>query len=74
MLKISYNVCKIKTSHVGAAGIMLDMNGEFTMGKSKSSFLSKVLFLIAPNVNFYVSRYEADYSVSEIIHGLLVIS
>ena len=37
---ISYHLREIYTPYAGAAGMLLHINGKFTMGKLKSSFLT----------------------------------
>ena len=54
------------TPYAGAAGMLLHINGKFTMGKLKSSLLSYSFALNRPSlsISWCRSRYEADVSVS----------
>jgi hypothetical protein len=57
---------EIYTPYAGAAGMLLHMNGKFTMGKLKSSLLSLSFVFNRPSLSISRcrSRYEADLSVS----------
>jgi hypothetical protein len=52
--------------YAGAAGLLLHINGKFTMEKLKSSLLSYSFILNHPSLSISRcrSRYEADLSVS----------
>ena len=58
--------CEIYTPYAGAAGILLHINGKFTMGKLKVYILSYDFVLNRPSLSMSRcrSRYEADISVS----------
>jgi hypothetical protein len=57
---------EIYTPYAGAAGLLLHINGKFTMEKLKSSLLSYSFILNHPSLSISRcrSRYEADLSVS----------
>ena len=50
--EISYHLRDIYSIYIYAAGMLLHINGKFTMGKLKSSLCCKVPFLTAPNCLF----------------------
>ena len=66
-LSLEYRInWEIYTPYAGAAGILLHINGKFTMRKLKSSLLSSNFVLNRPSLSISRcrSRYETDLSVT----------
>ena len=61
----------MKTTYAGAEGILIQMEGKLTILNTKSSRLSWRLVNSFPLQLFSkcMSRYEADFTVSQVLRG-----